>query len=869
MLSRLPRPVLAVLALLYATATLLYSTLWMTAMHRSPGLPAVELGFSNSYLAFEHAELVRSVMKDSPAEKAGMLPGDRIVAVNGERVESADFTRQEWSRHKPGDTVRLTIRRPGQPNPLFLTGVFRRRLSVSQGLTEHFAQQVRSLYPVPFVVIGLTVLFLRLEDPKVWLLALLFVAFATTQGFGEAMNGVPAVLRPAVRAYQVIYLGMLGPLFYWFFAVFPTRSPVDRHFPWLKWAALALGMSFALPGLREGDLRLPAPVIRLLGDRLTVGIPIWSVLAILTLGLISLGTNFFGTPDREARRKIRVIFWGTAAGLVPRLVQLVAQNLAGFQSPPWLETAITAVAFLLPLSFAYAVVKHRVLDIPVLLKRSARYLLVQRGFLVVLSLLSIGLTLLFAVYFARYLQPVIEMAQPSGIAMGAVFGTVLLWGGSQVHKQVSGRIDRAFFRHAYDARVILEDLTERTRTSTDRTELARLLESRLEQALKPSSLAIYLQEGDSRLTVAAGRAPRELATISATSPFLIELAQSGQPQEFPHGEDGAGGRSALAALHPECLVPMSGRGGRLAGLLVLGPRLSEEPYSGEDKRLLASVASQAGTALENIRLAEEIAERMETERRQAREMEIAKEVQLRLLPQAPPCLKTLDCAARCIQARSVGGDSFDFIDLGPNRVGFLLADVSGKGVHAALLMANLQANLRSQCSITPDDPVGLLKKVNGLLWKSTAPEHFATLFFGIYDDSARRLDYVNCGHNPPVLLRPDGTVERLEATATVVGAFEPWECFAREVQIAPGDLVVVFSDGVTEERCKEEEFGEARLIEELRAHSRLPVDEIVTAIFSSVQQFGAGTQSDDLTLLILAGKTGGQPEKHECSSHPD
>jgi sigma-B regulation protein RsbU (phosphoserine phosphatase) len=844
--SRLPRPVLALLALFYAAATLLYATLWMAAVRRTPVLPEVELGFGNSHLAAERAEFVTNVMKNSPAEKAGLRAGDRILAVNGAPFEDADSMRREWSRHKPGDAVRLTVRRSGEPNPILLTGVFRRRLSAAaeSGLTEHFAKEVRNSYPVPFVAVGLAVLFLRLEDPKVWLLALLFGAFASTQGFGGAMGGVPSILRPAVRAYHALSIGMLGPLFYWFFAVFPARSPLDRRWPWLKWTAAAAGLFLALPGLGAGELLVPAPVARLLGARLSARIPLWTVYTILILGLVSLGANFFGSPDREARRKIRVVFWGTAAGLVPRLIEIAAQNLAGFRSPAWLSTGITLVAFLIPLSFAYAVVKHRVLDIPVLLQRSARYLLVQRGFLVVLSLLSIGLTLLFAVSFTHYLRPAIAGSQPAGIALGAVFGTALLWGGSRVHRHVSGRIDRAFFRHAYDARVILEDLAEKTRTAMDRAELAGLLKRHLDDALKPRSLVVYLRDGDSRLVAASGGAPPELASI---------------PAELPSAADGVPANSPLAPLHPDCLVPMLDRGGQVAGLLVLGPRLSEEPYSGEDRRLLATVASQAGTALENIRMAEEIAARMEAERRQAREMEIAREVQLRLLPQAPPRLRTLHCAARCIQARSVGGDCYDFLDLGPDRTGFVLADVSGKGVHAALLMANLQAHLRSQSSIAPDDPVRLLKEVNRLLWKSTAPQHFATLFFGIYDDNSRRLRYVNCGHNPPVWLHADGTADRLEATATVVGAFEPWECSARCVEIAAGDLVAIFSDGITEETREGEEFGDARLIEELRGYRGLPVDEIVTAIFGSVQRFGGGAQSDDLTLLVLGGKAIADP----------
>jgi len=287
--------------------------------------------------------------------------------------------------------------------------------------------------------------------------------------------------------------------------------------------------------------------------------------------------------------------------------------------------------------------------------------------------------------------------------------------------------------------------------------------------------------------------------------------------------------------------------------LVLGARLSEEPYSREDKRLLASVASQAGTVLENIRLAEEIAQRMESERRTAREMEIAKEVQSRLLPQAPPHLRTLGCAAQCIQARAVGGDYYDFLDLGPGRVGLVLADVSGKGVHAALLVANLQAHLSSQSSVLPVDPVRSLQYVNHMLWKSTASEHYATLFFGMYDGATRQLTYVNCGHNPPVLLRREGAVERLTATALVIGLFDKWDCSVGHVELGPGDLLAIFSDGITEAARGEEEFGEARFIDELRSGSGRSETDLVTTILASVQQFSAGNQTDDLTLLIARG----------------
>ena len=175
-------------------------------------------------------------------------------------------------------------------------------------------------------------------------------------------------------------------------------------------------------------------------------------------------------------------------------------------------------------------------------------------------------------------------------------------------------------------------------------------------------------------------------------------------------------------------------------------------------------------------------------------------------------------------------------------------------MHAALLVANLEAYLRSQCSMTPLEPVCMLQQVNQMLYASTAPQHYATLFFGAYDDRTRELLYVNCGHNPPIWLRPDGRVTRLEATATVIGAFERWQGSACRALLGLGDLLVVFSDGVTEANCGVEEFGEGRLIDKLRSSNGIPVSEIVPAILASVQQFSAGAQYDDLTLLAARAR---------------
>ena len=250
-------------------------------------------------------------------------------------------------------------------------------------------------------------------------------------------------------------------------------------------------------------------------------------------------------------------------------------------------------------------------------------------------------------------------------------------------------------------------------------------------------------------------------------------------------------------------------------------------------------------------------ERLEAERRATQELEIAKQVQSRLFPQVHPELKTVEYAGLCLPAREVGGDYFDFLNLGHERLGFIIGDVSGKGIAAALLMANLQANLRSQCAVAVDHPEILLRSVNRLFYENTGDSAYASLFFAEYEDATRRLRYVNCGHLSGLLLRRDNSLERLDSTGTLLGLFQQWDCSMRECEVFPGDVLALFTDGVTEACNKAgEEFGEENLIAGLREHRDLPCQELMSAILEEVRGFGSQEQHDDITLIIAKFRTG-------------
>ncbi|MGB2643617.1 MAG: PP2C family protein-serine/threonine phosphatase, partial [Candidatus Acidiferrum sp.] len=245
------------------------------------------------------------------------------------------------------------------------------------------------------------------------------------------------------------------------------------------------------------------------------------------------------------------------------------------------------------------------------------------------------------------------------------------------------------------------------------------------------------------------------------------------------------------------------------------------------------------------------AAKLELERRAAQELEIANEVQCRFFPQVRPPIQALDYSGHCYPARAVGGDYYDFLELGPDRFGLVIGDVSGKGIAAALLMANLQANVRNQCAISLDQPERLLQAVNHLFCQNTPDGAFATLFYADYNVSSGHLRYVNCGHLPALILRSDDSIDRLDPTATVLGIFKKWECETGERTIRPGDTLALYTDGITEAFDEDrDEFGEARLIASLRRHRSQPCQSLLENVVADVRQFSSREQHDDITLIV-------------------
>jgi serine phosphatase RsbU (regulator of sigma subunit) len=301
------------------------------------------------------------------------------------------------------------------------------------------------------------------------------------------------------------------------------------------------------------------------------------------------------------------------------------------------------------------------------------------------------------------------------------------------------------------------------------------------------------------------------------------------------------------SIHSILCVPLMVKS-ELKGVLTAYNKKGQVGFNEEDQRLLAIIAMQSAQVIENARLYEE----QQAYIRMQEEVRLASTIQLELLPKAAPQIPGYDVAGKSIPAQMVGGDYFDFIEVGGAHLAVCLGDVSGKGLPASLLMANLQATLRGQ-SLHEIPVKERISRSNELLYRSTDPEKFATLFYGVLDLQRHTITFSNAGHENPYLFKRNGEVVRLVAGGTVLGIVDHFPFEEDEVPFDKGDILVVFSDGISEAfNAEDEQFGEARLEAVVRSHRAESSAAIIDCIVDEVRRYAAQTpQTDDLTLVVV------------------
>ncbi|HJZ80110.1 MAG TPA: SpoIIE family protein phosphatase, partial [Pyrinomonadaceae bacterium] len=806
-------------------------------------------------------------------------PGDKIIAINGVKVaEHAGVLGDEYHM-PPGSRYSMTVERNGQELTFTWQTIPRQRGPFPRG----------KLIPLLFWLSGLLVLLLKAEDQQVWLLSLTLGSFSTLLG-----GGIPGDM-PADWLTLLVALARIGglfslPLLLHLFLFFPQPSPLLRRAPRLtSWLYAPLCL-FILPtfGLSRLPMEWSTPIfswppVRWVGEHGLVLAAYLSMLAYLLAALLCLWLGY-RRADAVGRRRLRVVMWGSLIGF-GSLFLVIAMELTNMQEKletiwDWLQFSTLFTLPLVPLSFAYAIVRHRVIPISLIIRRGVRYLLVSRGS-ILLALLFVGLIVaaLLALLF-KYLRPSALTIGLVSAAEGIAAWQLARW----LHRRyLAPVIDRQFFRQAYDAQQIVAELSESLRTTTEIPRLLGSVAKKLQAALQTESVVIFLrdgQTGDYRSAYACeyNRAEGRVADCPLESRLpsyaatLAQLAQTGETLELDGGDPAydlaatnghsrltSEERKTLLELKTALLLPLKAKDA-MPGVVALGSRLGDLPFSGEDKRLLQSVGASASLALENAQLVERMIE--EARRRQeveaeneqrAKELEEARQLQLSMLPRRMPQLPNIEIAAVMKTATEVGGDYYDFHVGADGELTIAIGDATGHGLKAGTVVAatkSLFNHLAGQPNLvaTLDQASRALKQMN-----------LRSLFMALTLVKLNG-DHLQCSvaGMPPILIfrAATQTIEEIPLRGAPLGGLSSYDYRQTELTLAVNDTVLLLSDGLPERfNAAGEMFGYESIKELLLAHASATPQIMLERLLQAGDEWAAGKLADDdMTFVALRRK---------------
>lgn len=542
----------------------------------------------------------------------------------------------------------------------------------------------------------------------------------------------------------------------------------------------------------------------------------------------------------EERQQIRWPLWGTLAAVAGFFLwEPLVEILIALLGPDRHSGTYVALVFLfqlkmflpllIPVTVAVAILKFHLMEITVYIRRTVVYALLT-GLLGLLFLLLAG-------GLGGLLTRLLNVRNEWAVVAATL---TVVAAGVPLRNRVQTFVDRRFFRRRRDYAQSLRQFTREVAEAGSRRRLANVAVDRLQEAVQSRTALIFLRApGERAFSVAAQIGlPDELLPELRLTPesSLLRLAadHTGPP---PPGLPEAEAR-VLAAAGCFRLASIRRRE-EFLGVLCLGGKLSDEAYDEEDDGFLLSAADQIAAGLENLRLED-----------QQHEFEKAREIQESLLPKTIPRAPGFDIAGAWQPARAVGGDYYDVLEPGPDRLALVIADVSGKGLPAALLMSNLQAAVKAFAAETPS-PAELCGRVNRMICGNITPGRFITFVYAVLDTRTRALSYANAGHNPPLVRRADGTRRSMNRGGPVLGVFAEARYEEETIELVRGDRLILFTDGVSEAADeRDEQFGEDRLAALLEGRY-LDAGALRTAVMQAVTAFCGNNFQDDATLIAV------------------
>lgn len=784
----------------------------------------------------QHSNLVvRSVERDGPNASSGILPGDRILRVDGARVRNVNH--YEWL---------LTADRSFAPLPfdlargdsIFTTEVRRAPQPIGR-VSERLSMTIVGL---TYVLVGLVVAWKRPD-----ILGSLFAASCYIFSFlvtARPVTSSPLSHIAGELGYDFLFI-FLPAFFLHLFLVFPgrelvrgSRSAAVARYLYLPPAVLSL-LTFALALRRYGDPAGAAPggAVSALN---TLTALYWVA---YVAGSVAVFIRTYVVSGRVQRIKFRIAIVGVVLGIVPITALILLKQLS--------PAAIVPPRYLWPLSlscmsisFAYAILKHDAFDMRIVARKSLVYAM----------LLAFALAVYFA--FTRVLgsAPGRGLGLPPSVVTAAVIALIAL-ATVPARAGLQRVVDRMLGR-----RTILTDsvvsFTRRIQFLTSLEDVAVFVAREIRDLLRAEQAHLFLLDESGRFTLRAsapGGAGLPFTSLAPETGIVALLREERVPLLLEYfdrlwitGNLDRISQELVALAQAGAVSPLIEQE-RLLGFVIAGRKISGKPYARDDAEILEIVSERSAVALTNIRLCRDSIEKERLEK----EVRLASEIQNRLLPAASPLLEGASLRGRLANSREVGGDFYDYLELEPGVAGIGVADVSGKGIPAALLMTTLQASFRAE-ALKSRSPAAIVSALNASLYERSDPESFATFFYAIYEDRNGILRYSNGGSYPPFILSREGRISRLHHGGVLIGVEPRSEYREGIVKLREGDLLVIYTDGcIDQENERGEPYGEERLLEFFRNNLQLSVDAMIERLFAAIVAFGQNNLKDDMTVVLL------------------
>ena len=778
--------------------------------------------------------IITQIVPGGVADRAGLKEGDILLAINGKQFTGTQGPMDIINRIPRNDFAEYTIDRAGT--------IFKTQVQVLKIFDIRYL--VPFLLGLGFLLVGHIVVWSRPQGSiqrmfgRYGIFAMLFLGLSQINAYGFP-SWVYYLYGSALAVGWIFSI----PMMILFFLHFPVKIRA-AHWTWLKVALYLYSILTFIPsflrifvGWRES---LPAFVSVIVGS--TAGVFFFG-------GLIIFTVNYFRSVEPSRRKQAWPIFFSVIVGVLSVVYSVVLQRSNQFVifTQPILLLP-TALLLLVPVSFGYSIFKYRLMDIDFVVKRSLLYAMV--------TAMLAGLYLLLVYLIGKGMSYALGIEDNQVGSLFAFF--ILAFAFDPLKRKAQDWIDRIFYQERYNYQKALLEFSQELPTKIHLDQILTSMISRISSTMHVEKVAVVLcdeVEGCSSSTqqinpadCGFGREPDGLLALLRTTRSTQSFALlATEPDQYHiHTTD----KEKILRAGVVLSVPMFMQG-RLIGTIMVGPKMSGKVYSREDIDLLATVGGQAAIAIENARLHQSEIEKQRIEE----ELSLARKIQQGLLPKEQPPMQGLDISGVSVPALTVGGDYFDYIPLGPNKLLVVVGDVSGKGMSAALYMSKIQGMIQV---IAPmyQHPKEMLIQVNRRIYDSLERKSFITMILALFDLDTKEVRICRAGHNK-ALIGVNGTLEYLKGGGIGLG-LERGPVFEQELEevrqpLNDNSIFVFYSDGLTEAMNEGMlQFGEEAVFEIVKQQRSLGARELQHTILKSVEDFrGAAEQNDDLTVVVV------------------